>query len=496
MKTKTSAAIAAAALSFSGLIGNALADEAPAPRSGVQQEGQHSSQRVIVVLKAPGGKSLSGTESRATEQAFTASLRATQNAVMADAFGSAEAGAQRAVRLFDLVPMFAANVTTAEMAKLKADPRVERVEPDGLSKPELLDSLPLIKMTGSSGAYALNAKGSGRVVVVLDTGVNKNHEFLKNKVIAEACFNSNVPGDGAASRCPGGGTTSTASGAGADCSASIEGCGHGTHVAGIAAGYNTSKSSGEPANGVAYSAKIMAINVFTRFSKDSGNCGAGATKDCVLSYTSDQIAALEYVRSKNRKIGTAYTIDSANMSLGGGVYSSYCNGDPRQPSMHALRVQGVATTVAAGNEYYVDAVSAPGCISDAITVSASSKRTTGKNERTSVYSNIASFVDLLAPGGDFGYPFNTSRDQIKSSFLNGGYGNLAGTSMAAPHVAGAVAAIRSRSACKYKSVTEIESAFRTTGTAIKDWRIVTGVPQITKRRLDVVAAMKKLGCAP
>lgn len=270
MKTKSYAAIAAA-LGLSGLIGNALADDPPAPRSGVQQEGQHSSRRVIVVLKAPGGKSLSGTESRATEQAFTASLRATQNAVMASAFGSAEAGAERSVRLFDLVPMFAANVSAAELAKLKADSRVERVEPDGLAKPELLDSLPLIKMTGSSGAYALNAKGSGRVVVVLDTGVNKNHEFLKNKVIAEACFNSNSPGDGATSRCPGGGTTSTASGAGADCSAAIEGCGHGTHVAGIAAGYNTSKSSGEPANGVAYSAKIMAINVFTRFSKDSGN---------------------------------------------------------------------------------------------------------------------------------------------------------------------------------------------------------------------------------
>ena len=81
-------------------------------------------------------------------------------------------------------------------------------------------------------------------------------------------------------------------------------------------------------------------------------------------------------------------------------------------------------------------------------------------------------------------------DRIRSSF-GGGYKNMAGTSMAAPHVAGAFAAIRSKAACRGKSVYQIEKALETTGKAIKDNR---PGGTITRRRIDVAAALKYLGC--
>lgn len=67
--------------------------------------------------------------------------------------------------------------------------------------------------------------------------------------------------------------------------------------------------------------------------------------------------------------------------------------------------------------------------------------------------------------------------------------------MSSPHVAGAIAAIRSRTACRTKTVAQIETGLAKTGPVITDHRIVSGVPQLKERRMDVVALMKFLGCA-
>jgi subtilisin family serine protease len=182
------------------------------------------------------------------------------------------------------------------------------------------------------------------------------------------------------------------------------------------------------------------------------------------------------------------------MSLGGSSTDITCDSDPRKALVDLLLTVQTATVIAAGNSFFINAVAFPGCISTAVTVSASSKRKAGKPERTSIYSNISTVTDVLAPGGDVGYPFKSKKDRIRSSY-GGGYSNLAGTSMAAPHVAGAIAAIRSRPACSSKTIAQIVNALKSSGKAIKDWRKVPGFPRITKPRINVLAAMKAMGCA-
>jgi subtilisin family serine protease len=448
--------------------------------------------RVIVEFAEP-GVALDGRAG--SDEAYVRAVRRTQQSIIADVFGPAArmSGADRALTLMDYSPMFAVNVTAAELARLARDPRVVRIHEDRLDQPSLLQSLGLIKMTGAAGAYSVGAEGAGRAVAVLDTGVNKVHEFLKNKVISEACYNTTNPSFQSTSRCPGGAGSSTAAGSGADCASTITGCGHGTHVAGIAAGRNTAFNAGEPQNGVARLASVVAINVFSRFNRASGNCGAGATQDCVLSFTSDQIKALERVFALRRGVANR-RIDSVNMSLGGGGFVGFCNTDSRKPIIDKLRNAGIATVIASGNSSFVNGVGAPGCISTAITVGASTKKGRGKPERMSSFTNQGPQVDTLAPGGDFTYPNNNGKDPILSSRFNG-YAFLSGTSMAAPHVAGAIAAIRSNAPCRTKTVGQIENALHTTGLLIKDHRVANPpLPQLSERRMDVPAVMRKLGC--
>ena len=337
-------------------------------------------------------------------------------------------------------------------------------------------------------------------MAILDTGVNKNHEFLKfntaaSKVLREACYNTtDAITDGSYSRCPGGATSSTAAGSGADCTA-YDGCGHGTHVAGIAAGRNSSLNGSEPVRGVAPNAAIIAINVFSRFDHNHSSypCGYGATKDCVLSYTSDQILGLERVYDLRNALGSR-KISAVNMSLGSGAYAGYCDGDSRKTIIDQLRVAGIAVVISSGNSGYKTMVGAPGCISTATTVGASSKSSGANVEKIASYSNSGPQVDVLAPGGDYPYPSPLGMAALIYSSYKGSntaYSYLAGTSMAAPHVTGAFAAIKSKPACANKTVAQIEAAMKATGRAIADTR---SGGAYTRKRIDVAAVMNRLGC--
>ncbi|BBE71040.1 S8 family peptidase [Oharaeibacter diazotrophicus] len=436
--------------------------------------------RVIVEYDPSAGRAV-GQSSDGTE-----SYSAQGASIAASVFG---AGAS--VKALDAVPMFAADANADQIASLAGDSRVVKIYPDRLAAPTLLQSLQLIKMNTTGGAYSMGATGAGRAVVVIDTGVDKTHEFLRGKVVSEACYSTTSAANQSTSLCPNGAKSSIAAGSGLDCNgAAIEGCGHGTHVAGIAAGKNTSLSRGEPQNGVAKDAAIVAIKVFSKFA--TSQCGSGATMPCALAYTSDQLAALERVYALRNGVANR-KIDAVNMSLGGGGYDDYCDDSPLTPIIDKLRRAGIAVVIAAGNSSYINGVGAPGCIYAATTVSASSKKATGKPERIAYYSNIGPQTDIVAPGGDVQYPFGNSSGAILSS-TGGTYKGFQGTSMAAPHVAGIFAAIRSRAACRTKSVGDIEYAMWQSGLKIQDYRSVSGYPQITRSRVDVPATIKALGC--
>ncbi|MFC9819421.1 S8 family serine peptidase [Streptomyces erythrochromogenes] len=132
----------------------------------------------------------------------------------------------------------------------------------------------------------------------------------------------------------------------------------------------------------------------------------------MLSFTSSQIEGLEKVHAL-KKGGT--NIVAANMSLGGGRWTSACASDPRKAIIDGLLTENVATVVAAGNNGYTDAVSAPGCVSSAVTVGS-----TTDDDQVSTFSNRGPLLDLFAPG-----------TWIVSSVPGNTYASKNGTSMAA-----------------------------------------------------------------
>jgi subtilisin family serine protease len=312
-------------------------------------------------------------------------------------------------------------------------------------------STPLVEATE---AKTVNRTGSGKVVAILDTGVDKTHPFLAGKVVSEACFSGN-------SNCPNGLTSQIGAGAGVPCTYAVSGCRHGTHVAGIAAGRRYAAMPAPQFDGIAPGANLIAIQVFSRFT--GANCGSGEDP-CALSYTSDQIKGLDRVFA----LRFSFSIASVNMSLGGGSSAVNCDADSRKPSIDNLRSAGIATAIASGNNGFTNAVSFPACISTAITVGS-----TTTSDVVSSFSNSSPLVELLAPGSN-----------INSSVPGGGFAVFSGTSMATPGVAGAWAVLKQVSPAA--SVATVLSALQASG------KPITGPLGVIKPRIRVLAGSVRL----
>ncbi|PWI18068.1 serine protease [Streptomyces sp. Act143] len=365
-----------------------------------------------------------------------------------DLSGAASAG--ETLLSYKTLPLVTLEVDKSGLDDLAAQPGVVSVTEDELVAPSLDESVPLI---GGDKAVAAGKTGKGSAIAVLDTGVATNHPFLKGRVTAEACFSPVDANYGATSLCGNGAATQEGTGAANSASvcADIAECDHGTHVAGIAAGDGTGLS-GAPARGVAPGADIVAVQVFSRL--DSTKY-CGTTTPCIRSFTSAQIAGLEKVLALKQ---AGMPIVAANLSLGSASYSTACTKDARKTVIDSLYEAGVATVVAAGNNGSATAVTAPACVPGAVSVGA----TTDDDEIAS-FSNHGPLLDVLAPGNG-----------IVSSVLSG-YDSKSGTSMAAPHVAGAFAVLRQ--AHPDKTLAEREALLKSTGTPVTDEAGVT-VPRI------------------
>ncbi|MBK8045778.1 MAG: S8 family serine peptidase [Anaerolineales bacterium] len=165
--------------------------------------------------------------------------------------------------------------------------------------------------------------------------------------------------------------------------------GHGTHVAGTVGGTTY---------GVAKRVILHPIRVL-------GCTGSGTTAGV--------IAGVNWVA--NNKVKPAV----ANMSLGGGVSASL------DSAVNNAISKGIVVVVAAGNSNVSACTSSPARVPNAVTVGA----TTNWDARAS-FSNYGTCLDIFAPGQDI-----TSAWYTGNSVLN----TISGTSMAAPHVAGAAA---------------------------------------------------------
>ncbi|WP_426368030.1 S8 family serine peptidase [Streptomyces sp. E-08] len=374
---------------------------------------------------------------------------------LADVATAATAGEKK--QEFETVPVVTLKVDRAGLDRLAAQPHVVSVTEDKVEPPTLDESIPLI---GGDAAFAAGKTGTGQAIAVLDTGVDTGHPFLKNRVVAEACFSPSDAESGVVSLCPNGADAQEGIGA-ADTAAgpcaTMADCDHGTHVAGIAAGNGTG-ITGAPKHGVAPGANIVAIQVFSQFTTEEF-CGGAAP--CVGSYQSAQLKGLEHVL-KLKQAGTP--IVSANLSLGNGRYTTACDSDLRKPVVDSLLSAGVATVIAAGNNGHTDAVSMPGCISSAVTVGS-----TTDDDELSAFTNRGPLLDLFAPGTG-----------IVSSVPGGTYASKNGTSMAAPHVAGAYAVLKQ--AFPTKSIADLTALLKSSGRGI----VYTGA---TTPRIDLGTAV-------
>ncbi len=354
---------------------------------------------------------------------------------------------------YEVIPYIALQADEAALRYLISSPDVTSIKEDKPVPPIAVTNTSLI---GADASWSMGFQGAGQAVAVLDTGVDVSHAYLGGRVLAERCHSTSDSAYGVSSLCPNGSTSQSGSGAAnpSKCS-SIEVCSHGTHVSGIIAGQNNTQS------GVAPAANIIAVQIFSRFSS-SADCGGSAP--CLMSYESDQISGLQDVYN----LRNTYSIASINMSLGGGGYSGYC--DSAEVSMKSmidsLRSVGIATVIAAGNNGYTNAISAPGCISTAISVGA-----TDLTDKIASWSNRASFLSLFAPGVS-----------INSSIIGGGYAAWSGTSMATPHVAGALAVLRSYA--PNASVTDLLAALKSTGATVSG---------SSTKRIQIDAALVLLG---
>ena len=341
---------------------------------------------------------------------------------------------------------------------------VAQVFEDQLHSPSLSKSVPLIGLpSGRSGGGV-----AGHAVAVLDTGVDASHPFLKGKVIAEVCFSSNKQRRGAVIRsaCPSGDLMQIGPGAARPCDPAY-GCAHGTHVAGIVAGQNNEM------RGVAAQSSIVAIQVFSLVQTPRGRKDTGA-------FTSDILRALEWIyRNRDR-----YKIASVNLSLGGGRFMGVCDRRSPYTRIFALLEQSdIASVVASGNNGHANAVSSPACISHTISVGATSYR-----DKVAKFSNSAGFLDFLAPGATEHKYGN--RKGILSAVPGTGFRRMQGTSMAAAHVAGAFAVLKS--IVPNASLWQMTRALRDTGQNITDPRNGIATPRI---RLDRAIAVLKRNIA-
>jgi subtilisin family serine protease len=363
------------------------------------------------------------------------------------------------LKRFNTLPYLSLQANRDVIERLAESPNVQAIIPDQLSRPMLNESAAQI---GAPIMWESGYTGTGKTVVILDTGVDIDHAFFENRIVDGACFSSTYyedEGEPDTGDSPGVNGNGNGNGepilyaetlcvdehdepvaesfgveAGKNCDLSIDPtyCGHGTHVAGIAAGGDVTVTNSQTfdLSGIAKGADIFSIQVFSII-YDEDWCG-GSASQCVGSYTSDQIKALDHISSYNQENNGELVFSSVNMSLGGELYTENCdeividnNGNgtienPIKTAIDKLRQLNIATIIASGNDGAVNAISSPACVSTAISVGA-----VDKSDEIASYSNSAEFLDLLAPGSN-----------ILSSIPENSFSYISGTSMAAPHVAG------------------------------------------------------------
>ena len=253
------------------------------------------------------------------------------------------------------------------------------------------------------------ANGSGIIVAVLDTG-HVSHSDLNANIQGGYDFinDATVAGDG-------NGRDSDPSDPG-DYYGGNGSSWHGTHVAGtVAAVTNNAKGVA----GTAWGAKVMPVRVLGR--------GGGYTSDIADAIIWASGGSVSGVPT----LSASQAADVINMSLGG---SGSCD-SLTQNAINSAVGRGTTVVVAAGNSNANVANFSPASCNNVVAVAS----VTSSSARSS-FSNYGTLIDVSAPGSNILSTLNSGSTTPGSE----SYASYNGTSMASPHVAGAVALAQSR----------------------------------------------------
>ncbi|AWR85994.1 peptidase S8 and S53 subtilisin kexin sedolisin [Meiothermus taiwanensis WR-220] len=257
---------------------------------------------------------------------------------------------------------------------------------------------------GLPQAWDIETGSSNPVTVaVIDGGVVAGHPDLAGKLLPGYDFYSNAAdsGDG-----DGRDNNPEDTAPGSDY--------HGNHVTGTVA---AATNNGLGVAGVSWGARLLPVRALS--------AGSGTLADVADAL---RWAAGLSVAGVPDNQNPAQVI---NMSLGGPVPCSHA--PALQQAINVANSRGAIIVVAAGNSNVEASTFSPAGCSGVVTVGA----TNAEGNRAS-YSNYGSRIDLMAPGGEPGGL------QVVSTLASGQYGGKAGTSMAAPHVAGVLALMKSK----------------------------------------------------
>ena len=270
------------------------------------------------------------------------------------------------------------------------NPFVDYIEKDKIVKISAQTLPKGINRVDGDISFTRSGNGYGMIntdIAILDTGIHTSHSDLN--VYHQKTFVSGT-------------------------SSGNDDSGHGTHVAGIAA----AKDNSIGVVGIAPGAKLWAIKVL-----DSNGVGALSTI----------IKGIDYIRQYVSQI------EVANLSL-----SCQCKSTAFDTAINNAVKAGITFVVAAGNSGKDASTFSPANNPNVITVSAigdsdgkcGAKGLStgyGRDDTLASFSNYGGVVDMAAPG-----------TKIYSTYKGNSYSTMSGTSMAAPHVAGAAALYESK----------------------------------------------------
>jgi subtilisin family serine protease len=231
-----------------------------------------------------------------------------------------------------------------------------------------VDQRQKVGLTGSTSAYGYRSAGAGATIYIGDSGIFPHADFAGR--LSTSGFSSINDGNGTV-----------------DCN------GHGTHVAGTAAGTKY---------GLAKNARLVPVRLL--------DCSGSGRYSSV-------IAALDWILSPENPNPKTQAV--VNLSIGGPGSAAL------NTAILRLTNAGITVVAAAGNESTDACTRSPAGAPSAITVGA-----TTLNDVPASYSNQGKCVDIFAPGSGILSAWIGAPDATRDA---------SGTSMASPHVAGAAA---------------------------------------------------------